>query len=111
MPRIRKFIPEREFRGNKSVNSLKVSTPVRPKPPTDRTRLKLSSSSKKIYGSRLPKDLGFTDSQVNFIVDLELISNLIQSFVRCKFCENIDCVTLRLDQNFASGLVHRMIVG
>lgn len=109
MPRIRKFNPKRKYRGNQHSNVSparpRPSSPDRPSQPSVE-----SSSKKKLNNSKLPKERGYGNSQVNFIVNLELIYNLIKLFTKCKFCESDNCIELELDENLKAGLVHRLVI-
>lgn len=58
----------------------------------------------------LPNELNYEESQVNLVVDLELISGLIKSFTQCGFCANSNCVELDIDPNFKAGLVHKLVI-
>lgn len=105
MPRVRKFNPKKKFYTNQHSS---VSTPeVRPRPTQP---LKVSSSKKKISSSKLPKDVSYEERQVNFIVNLDLISNLIKSFTKCKYCYSDNSIQLELDENLKAGLVHRLVI-
>ena len=66
MPRITKFNSKRSFRGNQHLSV--CSTTVRPRP-TDEPCFEKSSSSKKLHGSKLPKDFDYTDTQEMCIRD------------------------------------------
>lgn len=81
-PRIRKFNKAHKFRGNKYSNNSIVCDALPPTQPRPRPSCsqdnsmpcpKVSSSSKKLYNSKVPKISKYSKTCVNFVVDLEQI--------------------------------------
>lgn len=136
MPRINKFNRSHKFYGNRftsgnsrpnlqAMNSshiLHVNNTTRPRPnpvenasnPSQSTSKsvpkQVSSSTKKLSQSKLPYDFSFDNNDINIIANLQLMSKLVKSFTKCRFCDNVDCVSLVIDNNYRNGLAHRLII-
>lgn len=112
MPRRPSFNPRRAFRGNQfskcsaSVNSSKP----RPDTVSPRPNSSSSASSRKLTNSKLPNITDYEDSDVNIVVNLQLVSNLLKSNTKCKYCDKSDCVELQLDDTFRNGLESKIII-
>lgn len=108
MPRIKKF-NKNPFRGNQlsSKSNPQQAASTEPRPLASP---KKSSSYKTINNSRLPNCKSYNVNNVNFRVDLGQISRLISSFTKCKFCDSCDSIELTLDEDFKSGIIHRMVL-
>lgn len=55
---------------------------------------KQSSSSTKLSTSKLDAltDLAFNSNDINLIFNVQLLSNIVRSFIKCKYCNNSNCV-------------------
>lgn len=132
MPRIKKF-NKHSFKGNRfsrkgscrfSISDQSNSTPTtetRPSPvPTSShgpipststcrpSPKKTSLSFKKLSKSKLSQKFDCDDDNVNFIANLQLVSELVNGFVKCKFCDAEKCISMKLDSNYTNGLTHKM---
>ncbi|KAJ8866443.1 hypothetical protein PR048_032286 [Dryococelus australis] len=108
MARIKKFNPKRTFKGkkeHKSNSRCSISTS------TDSMKVspKTSSSYKKLKHAKIRKDFD-EETGMDVIVYLELISMLVQYIAKCKFRGSENSLVLRLDEQFKSGLAHRIII-
>lgn len=81
---------------------------VRPNPEVSQPRPSPVSSSKKKL-SYLPEFIdNITDTEVNVIVNLGIISKLIQEFVKCKYCGEANSVILDEDRSCRKGLATKL---
>lgn len=116
MPRIKKFNSKHIFKGNRYVLN-KSNKPIAADNQTSSTSdinldnpNKISASAKKLSQSKLPCEFDVSISDVNVIFNLELLSSIINSFTKCKYCNNENCVSVRLDNDYQNGLAHKIII-
>ena len=70
-----------------------------------------SSSKKKLsYISEFVKNVADENTSKNVIIDLDIVSALIQKFVKCKYCEEENCVVLTEDCNARKGLACKLSI-
>ena len=115
MPRIIKSNSSNRFKGNMYVKGTSVNLnpeiDLQSTPSTNETspiEPKQSSSSKKISQSKLPKNYEYESNDVNAIFNLPMLSRLVKVFTECQ--DEIDCISLALDENYTNGLAHRIII-
>lgn len=71
---------------------------------------KTSSSFKKLSKSKLSQKFDCDDDNVNFIANSQLVSELVNGFAKCKFCDAEKCISMKLDSNYTNGLAHKMVL-
>lgn len=116
MPRVRKVFTKRVFRGNRHSNSRSVLSSSLPEKDTnvDVNKSEVRSNSSKLKQLYVLDEKGyemFEDSDsCNVIVDLSLLSNLIQSFAACKHCTSSNTVCIKEESTKRKGLATNISV-
>lgn len=104
MPRAKvSYKTKRKFHGNKftsraTISSTSTTTSEKSTPP----KKVVSSSSKKLSFTKY--DNYETSGTGNCIFDVSLLSDMINQFVKCKFCDNEDCIELSTYDEGKQGL-------
>lgn len=71
---------------------------------------KTSSGFKKLSKYDLSQKIDCDDDNVNFITNLQLVSEVVNGFAKCKFCDAEKCISMNLDSNYTNGLAHKMVL-
>lgn len=106
MPRTKKFNRKRyhgnQFGGSKTGLGQVLTPETQP--------TKTSSTSKKLSGSKLPKDYEFEESDVNSVMILQLLSPAMNTVTECSGCSASNSLKITIDSGYTSGLAHRLVL-
>lgn len=113
MPRVKKFSPKRKFRGNQfetkpnNTHQLLQKSPVETVSTGSASRRKLSHSA---CNKNMPSSIVSSNNDGNVIVNLNMLSKLLKSAVKCKYCNCEDSIDVSEDISARKGLSSRLLI-